>query len=373
MLLESGANVNAPRCDGCGRTALQKAAERGHIQIIETLVEYGADVNAPPSRKYGLTALQAAATTHIEETFPLLIHTSVEVNAPPRADGERTAIQAAADYPPRGGADVNGPISPKNGTTALHEAVICGPYRMVLLLLDAGAHLDALDTREETTTPLMCAVEFDRPEMVQIILDANADVNLRTSKTELQFAVENQNLHIIQKLFLVGADANNSAENSTTPLQEFSMRHPDSFRIFHQHLIDDHATFRSLACEFVGSPSLLTYPPCTGIQAFQVRLVDTLIEAGADVNAPPSSKGGRTALQASAERGDVRMVEHLLSKGADIDASPAEVAGRTALQAAVAEGSANLVRLLLENGADVNAVPSEKGGQSALAAVYGTK
>ena len=227
--------------------------------------------------------------------------------------------------------------------------------------------MDALDTSEATTTPLMCAVELDMPKMVQIILDANTNVNLRTSKMGLQITAKNENLYIIQKLLLASADVNNDAKNSTTPLQEISMRHPDSFRIVLQHPTNDHATFKSLADEGYGKkpPSSLTYPLCTKIQAL---LVDTIIEAGADVNAPPSSDGGRTALHVSAIRGDVRMVEHLPSKGADINASPADAQGRTVLQAAVAKGSANLVRLLLENGTNVNALPSGKGGQSALAA-----
>ena len=48
-LIAAGARVNAPAAGWKGRTALQAAAECGHINIVETLVDAGADVNAPPA------------------------------------------------------------------------------------------------------------------------------------------------------------------------------------------------------------------------------------------------------------------------------------------------------------------------------------
>lgn len=44
-----------------GRTALQAAAERGHIHVAKALLAAQADVGAPASASDGLTALDAAA------------------------------------------------------------------------------------------------------------------------------------------------------------------------------------------------------------------------------------------------------------------------------------------------------------------------
>ena len=60
-LLQEGADVNSPASDMDGRTALQAAAEGGHLAVVERLLQEGADVNAPASDTGGRTALQAAA------------------------------------------------------------------------------------------------------------------------------------------------------------------------------------------------------------------------------------------------------------------------------------------------------------------------
>ena len=44
-----------------GRTALQAAAEGGHLAVVERLLQWNADVNAAAAGYDGRTALQAAA------------------------------------------------------------------------------------------------------------------------------------------------------------------------------------------------------------------------------------------------------------------------------------------------------------------------
>jgi Ankyrin repeats (3 copies) len=57
ILLDAGADVNAPPADKSGKTALAAAAGRGHIGLCQTLLDAGADVNAPPADEEGKTAL----------------------------------------------------------------------------------------------------------------------------------------------------------------------------------------------------------------------------------------------------------------------------------------------------------------------------
>ncbi len=76
-------------------------------------------------------------------------------------------------------------------------------------------------------------------------------------------------------------------------------------------------------------------------------------------------RSGWTLLQAAADASRLLLIERLVQAGAD-DNAPAGHADRTALQAAAAAGSAEAVGLLLRVGADVNALPAEADGQTAL-------
>ncbi len=63
-------------------------------------------------------------------------------------------------------------------------------------------------------------------------------------------------------------------------------------------------------------------------------LVQLLLDAGADVNVPPTRLCGRTALQAACEEGNFQLAQLLLNAGADVNAPPAEAYGIIALQEA---------------------------------------
>lgn len=97
-------------------------------------------------------------------------------------------------------------------------------------------------------------------------------------------------------------------------------------------------------------------------------LFDILVEAGADINAPAASEFGFTALQCAILGGHTDMAAKLLCLGADINAPPSEVVGLTALQAAVTTGNLQMVKRLLDSGANVNAAPALEMGRTALQA-----
>ncbi|KAF3074392.1 hypothetical protein CFAM422_003624 [Trichoderma lentiforme] len=61
MLLEAGADVNCPARKGVA-TALQSVADLGLVRIVSQLIDAGADINALGYGKYGRTALQRAAS-----------------------------------------------------------------------------------------------------------------------------------------------------------------------------------------------------------------------------------------------------------------------------------------------------------------------
>jgi ankyrin repeat protein len=105
-----------------------------------------------------------------------------------------------------------------------------------------------------------------------------------------------------------------------------------------------------------------------------LRMVERLLRANADVNAPPRKvfttwRGSNlNAIQLAASSGNLDIVEMLLLAGADVNAPAAENGGLTTLQAAALHGHSNMVRRLLSSHADVNAAPAKRDGNTVMQA-----
>jgi ankyrin repeat protein len=84
----------------------------------------------------------------------------------------------------------------------------------------------------------------------------------------------------------------------------------------------------------------------------RLDMTQLILDAGADVGAPPSPKEGITALQAAAKRGYLGIAMKLLEAGADVNEPPPPDGGRTALQEAAMNGRIYMVQLLLNAGID---------------------
>lgn len=78
-----------------GRTALQAAAERGHVHLVRRLLQLSADVNAPPSPSAGFTALQAAAAGGYTTILGLLLEHGADINGAAAKYKGYTALQGA--------------------------------------------------------------------------------------------------------------------------------------------------------------------------------------------------------------------------------------------------------------------------------------
>jgi ankyrin repeat protein len=98
--------------------------------------------------------------------------------------------------------------------------------------------------------------------------------------------------------------------------------------------------------------------------------VELLIKYGADINAPAGPYGGRTALQAAAERNRQSVVGLLLESGADIKSKAAPYNGISAIEAAVLTSNEKLVRKLLAKCPDA-IVSNQKARHRVLALALG--
>ncbi|GMF83935.1 unnamed protein product [Aspergillus oryzae] len=108
-LIAHGAAVNIYPTNDWG-TPLQEAINSSHVNIANVLLEHGADINAPPAENRGVTALQAASINGMFELAVRLLDR---------------------------GADVSAPAAPRNGRTAIDGAAERGHFDMVQLLLNA--------------------------------------------------------------------------------------------------------------------------------------------------------------------------------------------------------------------------------------------
>ncbi|KAJ3577140.1 hypothetical protein NPX13_g3427 [Xylaria arbuscula] len=82
------------------------------------------------------------------------------------------------------------------------------------------------------------------------------------------------------------------------------------------------------------------------------EMVRYLVEAGVDVNCPPTATLGATALQFTAIKGHLVIAKYLLDHGADVNAPPAKKDGRSALEGAAEWGRLDMLALLIANGAE---------------------
>ena len=134
--------------DEYGKTALMRAAARGHNEIVDLLLAAGADVNL--RHKHGYTALHLATSSgHLQAVVALLTR-GAEVNVA-RHSGVTALWEAAyhghreiVDVLVAHGADVNVQVK-LTGPTALWAAATNGYREIVNILLEHGAEDPAHD------------------------------------------------------------------------------------------------------------------------------------------------------------------------------------------------------------------------------------
>jgi ankyrin repeat protein len=214
-LIAKGAKINYP--SGDDRMPYLAAAGEGKLAVVEVLLEAGWEVDQ--SSANGTTALSMAAREGHGKVVDHLLSKGANVN---KANSE--------------------------GWTALHFATAEGHAQLMKKLIAAGAKLELPISSEWTNismregrrvimsgwTPLMLAIEEEKLEATQVLLDAGANINVGVDKTvyalegdweeqkatrgkllyvasgwtPLMEAVEKQNLPLVKLLLSRGADKN---------------------------------------------------------------------------------------------------------------------------------------------------------------------
>jgi ankyrin repeat protein len=162
FLVENGIKINQPVSGQCRFTALHTAAYLDDVELTTFLVAAGADVDMRSF--YGSTALAVAASRGHNKTTSTLIKAGADINALYFDDPDDTGyfMTHYAGYEAR------------KGLTALTVAASRGFCNTVLLLIEAGADVNALN--HNGSTALSAAVELGHLTVVETLVVAQADV-----------------------------------------------------------------------------------------------------------------------------------------------------------------------------------------------------
>jgi ankyrin repeat protein len=331
------------------RTALQAAAAEGNVDVAQALIDAGAEIDAPAGKPFAkarqaaavaedfvrlTTPIQRAALSGNVELVQILVFEGVDVNECPW-EQYTSEIRALETYS----------LDLADTLTALQAAVYSQSAVLVQILLMAHVVVDA---RGCGNTPLQIAAIQDDAKIVQILLKHGADVNALAStvcgRTALQAVAESGNRWgLVQKLLDAGADVNAVSSpigGRTAPLAAAEKGDIELAKMLLKAGVDVNAG----ASPREGRTCLQA-----AAEIGHFEMVSVLLDEGADVNSPAATQSdGLTALQAAMrlfskiypyvsteEHARARVLQALLDAGANVNAASPPTGGVSALEAAI--------------------------------------
>lgn len=246
-LISKGAKINGK--DEEGATPVDYAIWNDDKNIEKILRAYG----GKPSISLPDTIVQILKEKDLETIERMLESKKWLVNA--RGEGRQTLLHYAALYRDekivkmliQKGADVNADTAELNNNSPLHHAVYHNNIETCRILIQNGADINAMSS---SGTPLFCS---QTPEMARFLISAGADLNRRGihEQTFLHFLsfratiycgeVEKHRREIAEVLLSSGADINALDSMRRTPLDLAAGSLFDMMRVF----LEEHGALRS--------------------------------------------------------------------------------------------------------------------------------
>ncbi|KAI8631585.1 ankyrin repeat-containing domain protein [Xylariaceae sp. FL1651] len=223
LLIEKGADVNAPIGNEWGAPPVFIAIQRGDANMVRLLVESGAKTDAVD--RGGFTAVHAMINFSHSELLPVLLQYGFDINMQNKAG--QTPIVFALQLKKFESAQILlnekaslhiGPASERR--SLLHYAAVMNNLD-ILRFLHVQRDAIPVDTLDrENMTPLMRAAGFGHLEAATMLIQHGAGIEKRglENRTALFIAVEYRRKEVVELLLSKGADVNVRAVNGMTPL-----------------------------------------------------------------------------------------------------------------------------------------------------------
>lgn len=357
-LLDAGAEVNIRTSNKFQTTLLWQAIKAESLETVRCLVERGADVNQvsgfEPMSLIGYACVQneiliveyllqnGANTTVSVDSMPLIdyvayrrpkIYTAIRTRLPGVSIVVPTQIVAAANSDPKVWLSfvAQHPGLPEQRLEqALVKALQTEKTKAVVNLLHHGVDPNGSHLDKSSQSPLEVAVFspetwFLTYHYMDLLIHAKANVNIDGLIDRLFWGFGVFAPLVFEKLINAGLDLDRYGGKM---LETAVSRDATSLAAI-PFLLD-----KGVSIESYGNRFTVLQAVANGGDDEQL-LLKYLINRGANVNAPPFSVRGRTALQAAAQSQNLEMLHILCDHGADINGPIALTGGFTSLEAAL--------------------------------------
>ena len=245
------------------------------------------------------------------------------------------------------------------GQAALWECVQNGYKKLLEFILSCGTDVNASirvpENLQKKCTLLHIASLRGQIEVVRLLLDSGADVNIRNANndTALHFAARSGSADIIKLLLDKGSSVNLTSTQATTPLNlSPTCDSLPAARAF----VEEGATLNRTNKSDLSPLMMAAYNG-------KLEAVRYLVERGADIHL--CSNTNKYALLLAVEGAQLDTVRFLLKNGADINGSNVPLDMRPLVRATLTQ-NVTVVNLLIESGADLNLCATDGRSRSAL-------
>ena len=388
LLIEKGAKVDY-QYEG-GYSALMKAVKVGNVEVVKCLIKHGAQVDL--KNNWGKSVLEVGCEKGNVEVVKVLLQ--VEGIQDSLISGVITDYKYADMHYSFSRCPFNTAIEHihiqlvkwllESGMVAdipvgaLFSAIRSQSSEMVQLLLDHGSTTQVNPTADGETSALMQASYHGNSEIVKMLMEKGAKVNLQNEKkvSALILAADQGNVEVMKQLLEKGADVNLKGEGGFTALlsalsAKFVSQQQTKVEMVKLLLnydadvnVRDDCYFphTALSCAIamkstvivnllldkdknvINQPDLFFDHPLSNFDSPEI--LELLLKAGANVKDVLNDKG-QTLLWSVRH---VNIAKLLIEHGVDVN--HLDDNGTCALQNAIQYGKHDLIQLLLENGAD---------------------